>query len=98
MTQTTKYQPLLPPPTLPYSPPDYSQIRPEHYLPAFSAAFEVHLAEVGRITGSDEAPTFANTIEALERSGALLERVMRTFYTVSSADATEEIQAIETEL
>ncbi|GAB2838448.1 M3 family metallopeptidase [Microbacterium insulae] len=90
--------PLLSPSALPYGLPDYSAIRPEHYLPAFRAAFEEHSAEVSRITRVRSMPTFENTLVPLEESGRLLGDVARTFYTVSSADATEEIQAIEEEL
>ena len=90
--------PLLSPSTLPYGLPDYSAIRPEHYLPAFEQAFADHKAEVARITVVRSMPTFENTLVPLESSGRLLGDVARTFYTVSSADATDEIQAIEEQL
>ncbi|MET0296989.1 MAG: M3 family metallopeptidase, partial [Microbacterium sp.] len=87
--------PLLHPSTLPYGLPDYSAIRPEHYLPAFDAAFAAHREEISNITRVRSMPTFENTMIPLEASGRLLGDVARTFYTVSSADATDEIQAIE---
>jgi peptidyl-dipeptidase Dcp len=87
--------PLLSASPLPYGLPDYAAIEPEHYLPAFEVAFAEHLAEVDAITRQPSAPTFENTLDALERSGALLDRVARTFYTVSSADATPEIQEVD---
>ncbi|MFD5225767.1 M3 family metallopeptidase [Microbacterium sp. NPDC058342] len=90
--------PLLQPSSLPYGLPDFAAIRPEHYLPAFARAFQEQLAEVSAITRVRSVPTFANTIEALERSGELLDRVAHAFYTVSSADATPQIQAIDEEL
>ena len=90
--------PLLSPSTLPYGLPDYSAIRPEHYLPAFEQAFAEHKREIGAITRVRSMPTFENTMVALETSGKLLGDVSRTFYTVSSADATPEIQEIEEEL
>ncbi|MDQ1122028.1 M3 family metallopeptidase [Microbacterium trichothecenolyticum] len=90
--------PLLSPPALPYGLPPYGSIRSEHYLPAFHEAFAAHRAEVAAITAQTEEPTFENTLVALERSGALLDRVARTFYTVTSADGTADIQAIEEEL
>jgi len=90
--------PLLAPTSLPYGLPPYGSIRPEHYLPAFRAAFTAHRDEIDAITARDEAPSFENTLLALERSGELLDRVARTFYTVSSADATDEIQAVQEEL
>ncbi|WP_454130200.1 M3 family metallopeptidase [Microbacterium aurum] len=87
--------PLLLESPLPYGLPDYRQIRPEHYLPAFEAAFAEHRREIENITRVRSMPTFENTMVALERSGDLLGRVARTFYTVSSADATAEIQEID---
>lgn len=95
---TDASNPLLQPSALPYGLPDYANIRPEHYLPAFEAAFAEHLSEISRITMVRSMPTFENTIEALERSGELLDRVAHAFYTVSSADATPEIQAVDEEL
>ncbi len=90
--------PLLSPSTLPYGLPDYSAIRPEHYLPAFEEAFAQHSAEVSAITRARSMPTFANPLVPLEESGRLLGEVSRAFYTVSSADATPEIQEIEEKL
>lgn len=90
--------PLLSPSPLPFGLPDYSAIRPEHYLPAFEDAFAAHTAEIDAIVAEDAEPTFENTMLPLERSGWLLGDVARAFYTVSSADATPEIQAIEEEL
>ncbi|WP_347345417.1 M3 family metallopeptidase [Microbacterium sp.] len=95
MTDAAASNPLLTPSTLPYGLPDYAAIRPEHYLPAFERAFAEQRAEVAAITLARTAPTFRNTIVALERSGELLERVAAAFYTVASADATPEIQEIE---
>ena len=87
--------PLLAPSALPYGLPDYRDIAPAHYLPAFEQAFAEHRGEIDAITRVRSMPTFENTMVALERSGDLLGRVARTFYTVSSADATSEIQQIE---
>ncbi|MFT4307137.1 MAG: M3 family metallopeptidase [Microbacterium sp.] len=90
--------PLLTPSPLPYGMPPYPRIRPEHYLPAFRAAFAAQREEFEQIIRDPDAPSFANTLEALERSGELLDRVGRAFYNVSSADATPEIQAIDEQL
>lgn len=87
--------PLLSPSTLPYALPAYADIRPEHYLPAFEQAFAEHSAEILNITRVRSMPTFENTMVPLERSGELLGRVSRAFYTVSSADATDAIQEID---
>jgi len=92
---TTSRHPLLDRSVLPYELPDYAAIAVTDYLPAFDAGFAQQRAEVAAITANPEPPTFENTLEALERSGDLLGRVSRTFYTVSSADGTPEIQEIE---
>ncbi|RLK49260.1 M3 family metallopeptidase [Microbacterium telephonicum] len=92
---TDALNPLLAASTLPYGLPDYREITPEHYLPAFEAAFAEHRREIDAITRVRSAPTFENTLVPLERSGDLLGRVARTFYTVSAADATPEIQQID---
>ncbi|MGW9113207.1 M3 family metallopeptidase [Microbacterium sp. NPDC055683] len=95
MTDATAFNPLLAPSPLPYGIPDYAAIEPGHYLPAFTQAFAEHRAEIEEIASSPDEPTFANTVEALERAGDLLDRVSRAFYTVNSADATSAIQEIE---
>ncbi|MBO3664084.1 M3 family metallopeptidase [Microbacterium stercoris] len=98
MTDDAVFNPLLAPSPLPYGVPDYAAIRPEHYLPAFEAAFAEHRAEIEAIATDPADPTFENTLLALERAGAQLERVILAFYTVSSADATAEIQEIDEKL
>jgi len=90
--------PLLSPSPLPYGLPDYAAIRPEHYLSAFDEAFAAQKREIAAITRVRSMPTFENTMVALESSGKLLGDIARTFYTVSSADATPEIQDIEEKL
>lgn len=90
--------PLLSPPALPYDLPPYGSIAVDHYLPAFHAAFAAQRAEVDAITAQTAEPTFENTLVALERSGELLDRVARTFYTVTGADGTPEIQQVEEQL
>ncbi|WP_417562661.1 M3 family metallopeptidase [Microbacterium sp.] len=90
--------PLLSPSPLPYQLPQYALIRPEHYLPAFETAFEEHLQEISAITRVRSMPTFENTMQPLESSGRLLHDIAAAFYTVSSSDATDEIQQIEEQL
>ena len=81
--------------TTPEGAPPYDRIRPEHYEPAFDAAIAEAREETQRIANSKAAPTFENTIEAMERAGRQLRRVSSTFSNVASADATPEIQAIQ---
>jgi peptidyl-dipeptidase Dcp len=82
---------------LPYELPPFEAIRDEHYLPAFYAGCEEQLAEVDAILESG-APTFENTILALEQSGRMLFRVLAVFYNKSSADTNDEIDKIEEEI
>lgn len=87
--------PLLSPSDLPYGIPDYERIAASDYLPAFASAFAEHRAEIDALTAQSAEPTFENTIVALERSGETLDRVAAAFYTVASAHATPEIQAVD---
>lgn len=98
MTSAPAFNPLLAPSPLPYGVPDYAAIEYAHYLPAFEAAFAAHRAEIEAIASQQDEPTFENTMLALEHAGAELERVILAFYTVSSADATAEIQEIDEQL
>ena len=82
---------------LPYELPPFDSIRDEHYLPAFYASCEEQLAEVNAILESG-APSFENTIVALEKSGRMLFRVLAVFYNKSSADTNDAIDKIEEEL
>lgn len=87
--------PLLAQWTAPDGAPAYDRIRPEHYEPAFDAALEAAHIDYRRVAADPAAPTFANTIEAMERSGRTLDRIAAAFFNVASADATSAIQAIE---
>ena len=69
--------------------PPFDRIEPGQYLPALRAGIERHRAEIDEIVANNEAPTFANTIEALERSGSALSRVVRVFYAVNGANAND---------
>lgn len=82
---------------LPYELPPFDAIRDEHYLPAFYEACAQQLAELSAILESG-APTFENTIVALEKSGRMLFRVLAVFYNKSSADTNATIDAIEEEI
>lgn len=83
--------------SLPYELPPFAQIQTAHFAPAIEAGFAEHLAEVAAITANPAPATFENTIAALERSGALLDRVLEVFFALTSSDATPEIEALEEE-
>ncbi|MGA7803904.1 M3 family metallopeptidase [Bradyrhizobium sp.] len=82
----------------PHQTPPFSEIRPEHFLPAFEQAFFDHAAEIAAITHDPAAPDFANTIIALERSGKLLDKVSAVFYDLVSAHSNPEILEIDKEV
>ncbi|MDY3963475.1 MAG: M3 family metallopeptidase [Candidatus Cryptobacteroides sp.] len=90
--------PLLEESPLPYGAPQFDRIRAGHYMPAFKAGIKEAKAEIDAIVANPEAPTFENTIEALEFSGRTLNRVAGIFYNILEADATDELQAIAEEL
>lgn len=96
--QTASENPFFEESTLPYYAPDFSKIKNEHYKPALLKGIEEKRTEIEAIANSDEAPTFENTIVAMEKSGALLTRTQRVFYALSSADTNETIQKISEEL
>lgn len=81
--------------TTPYGLPPFDRIRPEHFAPAFDRGMADHLVEIEAIAGNPEPPSFANTIEALERSGRLLERAANVFFNLTSSNTTDELDAIE---
>lgn len=90
--------PFLQPSTLPYQLPPFGEIREEHFRPAFTAGFAQQLDEIAAITAQDDAPTFENTLVALERSGAILRRVAAVFFNQSSADSSAFTNELEEEL
>jgi peptidyl-dipeptidase Dcp len=94
----TADNPLLATWTTPYGLPPFDRIRPEHYRPAFDAAIAAQKAAVAAIVAEPAPPTFENTIVAMERSGALLERVAPVFFGLAGADTSDAIQAIEREI
>ena len=83
---------------LPYQLPPFDRIGNDDYRPAFERGMEEHLTEIAAITAQDEPATFDNTIVALERSGATLDRVSRVFFALASADTNDEIEAIRSEM
>lgn len=90
--------PLIHQPATPYDVPAFDQIKIEHYRPAFQEAFKQNRAEVHAIVANPDAPTFANTIEALDRSGRLLNDVSNIFFTLLESDGTDEMQALAEEI
>lgn len=98
ITSCKMENPLLSESPLPYGAPQFDKIKTEHYLPAFKQAIAEGKAEIDAIVSNPEAPTFANTIEALERAGRSYNRVGAIFYNLYEADTNEEMQAIAEEV
>jgi len=72
----------------------FNEIKTEHYFPAFQEAMKQHSAEVDAIINNPQAPTFENTIVALEKSGALLNKVSSPFYNMLGSETNDDLQAI----
>lgn len=83
---------------LPFQAPVFDRLKAEHYRPAILAGMEKHLAEVENIANSTEAPSFANTIEALERAGVDLARATKIFFNLTASATNDSLQAVKAEL
>lgn len=90
--------PFAKPSSLPFQATPFDRIKDADYQPAIEAGMAEQRAEIDRIADSTAAPTFDNTIAAMERSGRLLERATLAFYTVAGANTDDAIQAAETAL
>lgn len=90
--------PFAQPSTLQYEAPDFRVIQDEHFMPAFERGMAAHKAEIEAIANNDEAPTFDNTIVAMEKSGELLTRVSRVFSNLSGTDSNEARRQIQRDL
>jgi peptidyl-dipeptidase Dcp len=90
--------PFFAPSTLPYFLPPFDRIRDEHYVPAFEQGMREQLAEVDAIASSTEAPSFENTIVAMERSGQTLLRVANVFFNLVGANTNDAMEKIQAEM
>lgn len=79
---------------LPYGAPQFDKIRNSDYLPAFEQAFREGKQEIDAIVNNPDAPTFQNTVEALEYAGGLVNKVSYIFYNLLEADTSDELQDI----
>jgi peptidyl-dipeptidase Dcp len=84
--------------TLPFHYPAFDKIKDEHFLPAFDAGMREQLREVAAIANNKAAPTFDNTIVAMERSGQLLYRVATTFSNLQTANTDDQLDAVDREM
>ena len=78
----------------PYGIPDFDAVKEKHYVPAVEAGIAQQQAEIDAIIANPDAPTFENVVEAYERSGAILDRVVGVLFNLSESDGTESLQKI----
>jgi peptidyl-dipeptidase Dcp len=84
--------------TAPFGLPPFEAIEPAHFGPAFDRALAAHTVEIEAVAGDAAPSRFANTIEAMERSGRDLKRVSAVFFNLSGSHTNDALQAIEREM
>ncbi len=94
----TETNPLLASWDTPFGLPPFDRIQPEHFAPAFADAMAAHLAEIAAIGANPAAPTFANTLEALQRSGRALSRVASVFGNLTVSLGGAALEAVDREM
>ena len=92
--QEVSDNPLLQKWDTPFETAPFEKIKVEHYLPAFEAAIAEHNKEIQAIIDNAEAPTFDNTIAALDYSGETLSKVAGVFFNMMAANTSEELQKV----
>ena len=75
--------------------PPFDRVRPEHFTPAFETAIAAHDAERIAIAGNADAPTFDNTVAALDRAARMLTRIANLFWNLAASHTSPELQAVE---
>ena len=87
--------PLLQDWTTPFGIAPFDQISDDDFAPALEEALAAHNAKIDAIANDPDAPTFANTVEALEAVGGKLDKVLSVFYTVAGADSNPAREALQ---
>lgn len=95
---TVRDNPFLKPSSLPLETPDFSNVLPEDYLPAFEAGMAQQLEQMGAIANDPAEPTMDNTLVAMEKSGAILKRVAAVFFNLTSSNTDPKLQEIEEQI
>ncbi|CAM3435287.1 dipeptidyl carboxypeptidase II [Xenorhabdus nematophila ATCC 19061] len=90
--------PFFYPSALPFQAPPFDKIKEADYAPAIAAGIKQKLAEVAKIANNPAPPNFKNTFVALEKSGAMLTRVMNVFGAMTSANTTDQLQKLDEEM
>ncbi|HAT40988.1 MAG TPA: dipeptidyl carboxypeptidase II [Rheinheimera sp.] len=94
----TAENPLLKPSALQYQAPEFDKIKTEHFMPAMEQGIAEHDKEIEAIANNPEAATFENTIAAMEKSGALLNRATSVFFNLTGTVSTPEIMQIQSDI
>tara|TARA_R110002072_G_scaffold89232_4_gene199928 strand:- start:49310 stop:51325 length:2016 start_codon:yes stop_codon:yes gene_type:complete len=82
----------------PHQLPPFDQIQPDHYLPAFETGFREQLQAIEAIVANLDAPTFANTVEAIETSGETLNRIAPVFFVILASNSDDDLRSIQTKI
>jgi len=98
MTTTQAQNPFFSTYKTPHGTPPFDKIKNEHFEPAVERGIKEHQTEIDKIVNSKEAPTFKNTMEALEESGDLLSRTLSVFFNLLSAESNDEMMEISQRL
>lgn len=93
-----KDNPLVQESTLPYSAPDFSKIKDEHFKPALEYAMQVEMEAIEKIANNSEEPTFENTLVEMEKAHALLGQVANVFFALTNAHTNETLRKVEEEM
>ena len=93
--ETRQENPFLTEFETPYQTPDFNRIKIEHFEPAFLKGIEQQNSNISNIINSTEEPTFANTIEAIENSSEILDRVSGVFSALAEADTNDEMMELQ---
>jgi peptidyl-dipeptidase Dcp len=90
--------PFAAPSPLPYHAPEFDKIKDGDYAPAFAQGIKQQQAEIDAIAGNAAAPTFENTIMAMEKSGRMLDRVSETFFNVQQANTDPALDKVQSDV
>lgn len=97
-SESTRENPLLKAWNTPFNIPPFDSIKDEDYMPAVNNAVKALRAEVEAITNNPDAPTFENTIVALEKTGDELSRIIRLFSSITGTDTNDELKALQVKI
>jgi len=90
--------PLLAEWTTPFNLPPFELIKPAHFRPAIEGSIDMAKEEINKINGSNEPPSFENTVEALDNAGIRLDEISSILFNLNSAETNRDIQATAREV